>query len=351
MSQLYLDHLVCQIEKKTILNNISFELKEKKFIVILGPSGCGKSTLLSVIAGFQPLKSGAVFLNQKDITSYHPRHRNIGMVFQNYALYPHMTVRENLDFGMRMRGVKTEERKKRILKTAELLKMTPYLDRGITQLSGGQKQRVAIGRAFIRETAELYLFDEPLSNLDAQLRLDMRYELKKLFSQSTSPFLYVTHDQIEAMTMADDIILLKDGMIQQIGTPYDLYHFPKNEFVAQFIGQPSMNFLSLEHLPSLNLPPSSKWGIRPEHLSLEQSESSWEIKTKLDFWEYTGHDYFLYTHTPLGEKVTLKVPIEGPSSISHQALKVGTDLTVYLPHQYVHQFGSDGHRVPSVPFH
>jgi sn-glycerol 3-phosphate transport system ATP-binding protein len=224
------------------LDTVSFDVENGEFFVLLGPSGCGKSTLLRAISGLEPIDQGKIEIDGKDVTDIHPRDRNIAMIFQNYALYPHFTVRQNIAYPLRVAGLTKAEQASKVAEVADLLELTPYLDRKPAELSGGQRQRVAMGRALVREPA-LFLMDEPLSNLDAKLRQQMRVELKRLQKKLGITTLYVTHDQVEAMTMADRIMILNAGRIEQVGTPKDVYARPETLFVAAFIGSPPMNFI------------------------------------------------------------------------------------------------------------
>ncbi|MBL0729622.1 ABC transporter ATP-binding protein [Piscinibacter sp. HJYY11] len=228
-----------------ILHDISIRLEDGEFLVLVGPSGCGKSTLMNIIAGLEDPTEGSLHLHGRDITEVSPAERNISMVFQSYALYPNMTVAKNIEFPLEMRKVEKATRKERVQSVAKLLQIEHLLERKPKQLSGGQRQRVAIGRALAREP-ELYLFDEPLSNLDAQLRVDMRTEIKKLHQRLKATIVYVTHDQIEAMTLATRIAVMKGGVLQQLGTPYEVYNKPANTFVAGFMGSPRMNLLKMQ---------------------------------------------------------------------------------------------------------
>ncbi|OJF91452.1 ABC transporter ATP-binding protein [Pararhizobium antarcticum] len=226
-----------------ILKDINLEIDEGGFLVLVGPSGCGKSTLLNTIAGLEPITSGEISINGKSVAGLHPSKRDIAMVFQSYALYPNMTVAGNIAFGMEIRGVPKAEREKAIRQVSEMLQIDHLLKRKPSQLSGGQRQRVAMGRALVRNP-QVFLFDEPLSNLDAKLRVDMRTEIKRLHQRMKTTIVYVTHDQIEAMTLATKIAVLKDGVLQQFGTPADIYNNPTNLFVADFMGSPAMNLLT-----------------------------------------------------------------------------------------------------------
>ncbi|MDE3009524.1 MAG: ABC transporter ATP-binding protein [Pseudomonadota bacterium] len=242
MATLALDGIKKSFGPVQILHDISIDLKDGEFLVLVGPSGCGKSTLMNIIAGLEEPSGGALHLNGRDITPLGPADRNIAMVFQSYALYPNMTVAKNIEFPLEMHRIDRSVRAERVAKVAKLLQIEHLLERKPRQLSGGQRQRVAIGRALAREP-QLYLFDEPLSNLDAQLRLDMRTEIKKLHQRLKSTIVYVTHDQIEAMTLATRIAVMKGGVLQQLGTPYEVYNRPANTFVASFMGSPRMNLL------------------------------------------------------------------------------------------------------------
>jgi multiple sugar transport system ATP-binding protein len=270
-----------------VIHSVSLDIADGDFVVLVGPSGCGKSTLLRMIAGLESITSGVVKIGSRVVNRLAPKDRDIAMVFQNYALYPHKTVAENMGFGLKLRRAPKSEIETRVRRAAEILDVAPLLDRYPRQLSGGQRQRVAMGRAIVRDP-QVFLFDEPLSNLDAKLRVQMRAEIKELHQRLKTTTVYVTHDQIEAMTMADRIVVLRDGVVEQIGAPLELYDRPANLFVAGFIGSPAMNFLKgtikLGDKPSfmvdggLSLPLSSApagsdgrpaiYGIRPEHLAL-----------------------------------------------------------------------------------
>ncbi|MBN7758804.1 sn-glycerol-3-phosphate ABC transporter ATP-binding protein UgpC [Nitratireductor aquimarinus] len=242
MAFLKIDNLRKSFGKVDVLKGIDLEIEEGGFLVLVGPSGCGKSTLLNTIAGLEPITSGSISINGKVVNDLHPSQRDIAMVFQSYALYPNMTVAENIGFGMEIRGVPKAERDAAIAKVAETLQIGALLNRKPSQLSGGQRQRVAMGRALVRDPM-VFLFDEPLSNLDAKLRVDMRTEIKRLHQRMGTTIVYVTHDQIEAMTLATKIAVLKDGVLQQFGTPAEIYNTPNNLFVADFMGSPSMNLI------------------------------------------------------------------------------------------------------------
>lgn len=245
MSFLKITDLYKSYGSVSVLKDINIEIDEGGFLVLVGPSGCGKSTLLNTIAGLEPITSGDIAINGKSVSNLHPSQRDIAMVFQSYALYPNMTVAGNIAFGMEIRKVPKPERDKAIQQVADMLQIGHLLDRKPSQLSGGQRQRVAMGRALVRNP-QVFLFDEPLSNLDAKLRVDMRTEIKRLHSRMKTTIVYVTHDQIEAMTLATKIAVLKDGVLQQFGTPAEIYNNPANMFVADFMGSPAMNLLPVK---------------------------------------------------------------------------------------------------------
>ncbi|OLP55597.1 sugar ABC transporter ATP-binding protein [Rhizobium rhizosphaerae] len=272
------------------LRDISFDIADGEFVVLVGPSGCGKSTLLRTLAGLEDITGGTIRLGGQRVDNIAAKDRDVAMVFQNYALYPHMTVRENMAFALKLRGDTLPDRNAKVDKAAEMLRLTPYLDRYPKALSGGQRQRVAMGRAMVR-SPKAFFFDEPLSNLDAALRVDMRSEIKALHQRLGATSVYVTHDQIEAMTMADRIVVLRDGKVEQIGAPLELYDRPANIFVAGFIGSPAMNKLSvkidlksnaarLADGSSFSLPPGTRardgqdaiYGIRPDHWILSRGD-------------------------------------------------------------------------------
>jgi multiple sugar transport system ATP-binding protein len=270
-----------------VLHGVSVPIEDGEFVVLVGPSGCGKSTLLRLLAGLENITSGTISIGGRVVNNVHPKERDIAMVFQNYALYPHMTVAKNMGFSLMLRGANKTEIDERVRKAAQILGLMPLLERYPRQLSGGQRQRVAMGRAIVREP-QVFLFDEPLSNLDAKLRVAMRTEMKELHQRLKTTTVYVTHDQIEAMTLGDKIVVMHDGVIEQMGAPLDLYDRPSNQFVAGFIGSPAMNFLSGtvrangslyvetpggHKLPLKNSPQGSNgrdviYGIRPEHFEL-----------------------------------------------------------------------------------
>jgi ABC-type sugar transport system ATPase subunit len=245
MAGLNLRNIVKRFGKTEVIHGVSLDIDDGEFVVFVGPSGCGKSTLLRIIAGLEEVTEGEVWISGENVNGVEPAKRGVAMVFQTYALYPHMSVEENMGFGLRMASRPKQEIRERVNRAAEILRLTPYLKRRPKELSGGQRQRVAIGRAIVREP-EVFLFDEPLSNLDAELRVQMRIEISKLHSSLQTTMVYVTHDQVEAMTLAEKIVLINEGKIEQIGRPMDLYQSPANLFVAGFIGSPKMNFLKVK---------------------------------------------------------------------------------------------------------
>ena len=296
-----------------VIQGVDLTVDDGSFVVFVGPSGCGKSTLLRLIAGLEDATDGAILIDGVDVIDQPPAKRGLSMVFQSYALYPHMTVRNNIGFGLRMAGISKEERDKKVDAAAALLNLTPYLERRPSALSGGQRQRVAMGRAIVRDPA-VFLFDEPLSNLDAKLRVQMRTEIKALHQRLRTTSVYVTHDQVEAMTMADRIVVLNDGRVEQVGEPLAIYDRPDNLFVAAFIGSPAMNFITgrlrrdggarawVEAADGTALPlqaPAPEradgavvFGVRPEHLELADGEGG--IACKVSVVEPTGADTLVF---------------------------------------------------------
>ncbi len=325
------------------LHDVTLDIADGEFAVFVGPSGCGKSTLLRSIAGLESISGGAIFIGGTDVSTLAPSDRDVAMVFQSYALYPHMTVRENMDFGMKVNKVPEAARKSRGADAARILQLEPYLDRKPGQLSGGQRQRVAIGRAIVKEP-KAFLFDEPLSNLDAKLRVQMRVELEALHRDLKATMIYVTHDQVEAMTMADKIVVLNAGRIEQVGSPMDLYHRPANIFVAGFIGAPAMNFLdvTLRDGTALhgaeNLGPAPEGtvhlGIRPEHIGLRNSGEG-QIAATVSLRETLGGDAYLYVRTPANQQLVVRA--EGDTALDH-----GATVSLDLPPQRLHHFAADG---------
>ena len=328
MASLKISKATKKYDKVQVIHGIDLEIEDGEFCVFVGPSGCGKSTLLRMISGLEEVTTGQIHIGDKDVTSMHPADRGIAMVFQSYALYPHMTVRENMGFGLKMTKVPSDEINKKVNDAASILHLEDYMDRKPKTLSGGQRQRVAIGRSIVRGP-EVFLFDEPLSNLDAELRVEMRVEISRLHRELGTTIIYVTHDQVEAMTLADKIVVLKEGLIQQVGRPLELYEDPQNIFVAGFIGSPTINFLKGSIVDSKLIIPdleSSKIkvskaisssmselivGLRPQHLKL--------IKTgdlEVEFTEALGDISYVYLKTSSGERVVVesreeKLPLTG----------------------------------------
>ena len=266
MATLELSQIVKNFDKTTIIHGLDLMVADGEFVVFVGPSGCGKSTLLRIISGLEPASSGDIYIDGQRVNEVSAAHRGCSMVFQSYALYPHMTVYDNMAFGLENLGVAKAVIETKVSAAAKLLQLEQLLQRKPTQLSGGQRQRVAIGRSIVREP-KLFLFDEPLSNLDAELRVSMRAEIRDLHRRLGATMVYVTHDQVEAMTMADKIVVLRAGHIEQVGTPLDLYNTPCNQFVAGFIGSPRMNFVPVAQVPGAR-PGTLTVGIRPEHAQL-----------------------------------------------------------------------------------
>ncbi|MFA6302140.1 MAG: sn-glycerol-3-phosphate ABC transporter ATP-binding protein UgpC [Legionella sp.] len=336
-----------QVDKTVILDNLNLSIKNGEFMVVVGPSGCGKSTLLRLIAGLEEVSSGKILINDVCINNVSPAKRDMAMVFQNYALYPHMTVFDNMAYALKMRKVSKEDINKRVKAVANLLQLSPYLDRKPAELSGGQKQRVGMGRAIIRSPS-VFLFDEPLSNLDAKLRTEMRHEIKNIHKKFKITSLYVTHDQTEAMTMAERVLVLNHGVMEQVGTPQELYQTPASLFVAGFTGHYPINFingiynktsstiatgLGLEHpvLHELNDKTEVVLAIRPEHLELCTKDHSKAVELKIEFIDDMGADKLIQAKsTRSGERFTLRLP-------SEQELK-GDQLYVALPSTKIHLF-------------
>ena len=292
-----------------VIPSIDLEIADGEFVVVVGPSGCGKSTLLRLIAGLEDATSGHILINGQDATDLPPAKRGLSMVFQSYALYPHMSVRANIAFPLKMAGLPKHEIDAKVATAAATLNLTDYLDRKPKQLSGGQRQRVAIGRAIVRQPSA-FLFDEPLSNLDAALRVQMRLEISELHQQLGTTMIYVTHDQVEAMTMADKIVVLNRGNIEQVGSPLELYRHPDNLFVAGFIGSPKMNFITGPEAARLG---AHTIGVRPEHLRVTTDGGLWSGTVGVA--EHLGSDTFLHIQTDTVG--TLTVRTSGEVSLNH----------------------------------
>ncbi|MEZ5783175.1 MAG: ABC transporter ATP-binding protein [Rhizobiaceae bacterium] len=313
----------------TIIPDINLDIEDGEFVVFVGPSGCGKSTLLRLIAGLEDLTSGTIHIDGRDVTSEAPAKRKLAMVFQSYALYPHMTVAKNIAFPLKMAGEKPEVIGKKVQEAARVLNLTNYLERRPGQLSGGQRQRVAIGRAIVRQPTA-FLFDEPLSNLDAALRGTMRLEISELHHQLATTMIYVTHDQVEAMTMADKIVVLNAGNIEQVGSPLDLYHSPRNLFVAGFIGSPKMNLVSGEIASTMG---AETIGVRPEHIAVSTTEGKWRGTVAVA--EHLGADTFIHVKTDGAGLMTVRT--SGDMPVHH-----GDTIFLTPDASRIHRFGADG---------
>ncbi len=303
MSNVILKNVKKIYDKKTVIDGVDLEIKDKEFMVLVGASGCGKSTILRMIAGLEEISGGEIFIGDKKVNDVHPKDRDIAFVFQSYALYPHMTVRENIAFGLKMRKVDKSTIEEKVQEAAKILNLTEYLDARPRELSGGQRQRVALGRAIVRNP-KVFLMDEPLSNLDAKLRVQMRSEIKKLHEKLQTTFIYVTHDQTEALTMGDRIVVLDKGHIQQVDTPEEIYNNPKNLFVAGFVGSPQMNFIEGELI-------SEEYkgitvGIRPEKMI---TGGDIKLTADVDIAEMLGSEKIVYFN--IGDsKCSAKLPVE-----------------------------------------
>jgi multiple sugar transport system ATP-binding protein len=342
-----------------VLHGIDLEVKDGEFVVFVGPSGCGKSTLLRIVAGLEKITSGDLFIDGRRMNDVPPAERRIAMVFQSYALYPHMTVYRNMAFGLRFAGITRAEVDRRVRRAADILQLTPLLDRKPAALSGGQRQRVAIGRAIVRQPS-VFLFDEPLSNLDAALRINTRVEIAKLHRDLKATTIYVTHDQIEAMTLANKIVVLNRGRVEQVGSPLDLYHRPENLFVAGFIGSPRMNFLPARveatrsglAILSLNggelaLPSAETGlaeaetvtlGVRPEHMA-EGGDGALRIEGEVEAVEHLGDATLVYLRLPDGTQTIVRAPDETTAT-------PGGRFAASAPERSIHLFRGDGTALP-----
>ncbi len=350
MARVELKHVSKSFGATTVVHDVSLTIEQGEFAVFVGPSGCGKSTLLRMIAGLEETSDGQIFIGDIDVTDQEPSDRGVAMVFQSYALYPHMTVADNMSFGLRMAHRPKDEIADKVERAAKILQLEDYLMRKPAHLSGGQRQRVAIGRAIVRDP-EVFLFDEPLSNLDAELRVQMRVELAKLHRMLGNTMIYVTHDQTEALTMADRIIVLRGGRIEQIGTPLNLYQDPDNVFVAGFIGSPRMNFLAASVVPGgmlavagreitihveTMLEPGQKLqlGLRPEHL--EQTDGI-GLEATVEFVEALGSTSYVYATLQTGETVVAERRLSQP--------KTGDKITLQFAPASARLFESEGKRI------
>jgi len=313
-----------------VIHGVDLEVNKGEFVVFVGPSGCGKSTLLRMIAGLEEITSGEMFIDGELVNDMPPSKRGIAMVFQSYALYPHMTVYDNMAFGMRIAKAPSAEIEKRVRAAADILQLTPYLDRLPKALSGGQRQRVAIGRAIVRNP-KVFLFDEPLSNLDAALRVATRIEIAKLHeSMADAIMIYVTHDQVEAMTLADRIVVLSAGKIEQVGSPLELYEHPQSLFVAGFIGSPKMNLMDGKFAEPYSC---ATVGVRPEHLDVVEGEGQWS--GKVIHTEKLGADSYLYLDIGTAEPLTVR-------QSGTTRYNTGDVVSVKAAEGKMHRFGADG---------
>ena len=335
MGRIVLENVVKKFGDTLVIPPLNLTIEDGEFAVFVGPLGCGKSTLLRLIAGLEDATEGKVVIDGEDVTEVSPSKRGLSMVFQSYALYPHMTVRKNIAFPMRMAGMPQAEQDEKIAAAAKSLNLTDYLDRKPGQLSGGQRQRVAIGRAIVREPSA-FLFDEPLSNLDAALRVGMRLEISEMHKKMQTTMVYVTHDQVEAMTMADKIVVLQAGVIEQVGSPLDLYHTPRNKFVAGFIGSPKMNLIEGAEAKKHN---AKTIGIRPEHVAVSSTAKNGAWKGTVGVAEHLGSDTFIHIHGVEGcDPMTVRA--SGDVSVKHGD-------TVYLTPdaKLIHKFDDEGLRI------
>ena len=333
MANVKIDNVVKSYGKVQVMHGVSVDIDDGEFVVLVGPSGCGKSTLLRMLAGLEEISSGTVSIGDRVVNDVLPKERDIAMVFQSYALYPHKTVGDNIGFPLKMSKLPAAEIKEKVERAAAVLDLTPYLKRYPKELSGGQRQRVAMGRAIVRDP-QVFLFDEPLSNLDAKLRVTMRIEIKELHQRLGTTIVYVTHDQIEAMTMADKIVVLQAGVIEQVGSPLELYHTPRNVFVAGFIGSPKMNLITGAEADKYN---AETIGIRPEHIHVSATSGTWT--GRVDVAEHLGSDTFFHIHdTGLGDMITVRAPGE---------VSFTTGDTIHLTPRIdqMHRFDAKGLRI------
>ena len=353
MGEIILENVDKSFGDLRVIRDVNLTIEAGEFVVFVGPSGCGKSTLLRLICGLEELSGGRIYIDGKDESFEKPSSRGLAMVFQSYALFPHLSVEENIGFGLRIAGKPKAEIKKKVDEAARILGVEELLSRKPKELSGGQQQRIAIGRAIVRNP-RAFLFDEPLSNLDAALRVQMRIELIRLHETLKTTMIYVTHDQVEAMTMAERIVVLKDGNVEQFDTPIELYDNPCNKFVAGFIGSPKMNFVdavpgpdgnvklvngTLLKLPSLaerDLSPNMTVGIRPEHLEYSHEEGDW--KGKIIVEEQLGSDAFLYVDVPEIGMITVR-------AVGERNYHGGETIFLTLPRDLCHVFGKNDERL------
>jgi len=363
MSSIQLSNVMKRFDNTETIHDVNLSIDEGEFVVFVGPSGCGKSTLLRMIAGLEEISGGTISIKGNVVNDTPPSERGVAMVFQSYALYPHMTVVENMGYSLKVNKVSAKDIEKKVRLVSKTLQLEHLLDRKPAQLSGGQRQRVAIGRAIVRDP-QVFLFDEPLSNLDAELRVDMRLHIAKLHQELKSTMVYVTHDQVEAMTLADKIVVLREGKIEQVGSPMDLYHHPRNQFVAGFIGSPKMNLIPCTVVSwdqasitveldisrrVLTLPVSSPMvtsgqrltiGIRPEHLSTEID--SIELDFQCEVVERLGGMTYVYGQCAGVDDV--KFLYHGDSQV-----KSGEEIALYTSPSHIHVFESNGKALPISP--
>ena len=313
MANVTLKNIRKNYDKTEVIHGVDLDINSGEFIVFVGPSGCGKSTLLRMIAGLEDITEGEISIGGEIVNKIIAAERGVAMVFQSYALYPHMTVFDNMAFALKQAKTPVDEIQRRVTEAAKILQIENLFERLPKQLSGGQRQRVAIGRAIVRDP-KVFLFDEPLSNLDAALRVQTRIEIAKLHNQLSATMIYVTHDQVEAMTLADRIVVINQGIIEQVGTPVELYNSPTNQFVAEFIGSPKMNMINLQDIRSLNLKnlnvPSeaSKIGIRPEHISLANNDSH-KLRGTVRHIENLGEHLLCYVNLEMNSEITAKLDV------------------------------------------
>ena len=341
MAGLTLRNVIKKYGETQVMHGVDLDIDDGEFVVFVGPSGCGKSTLLRMIAGLEEISDGTVAIGDTVVNEVAASKRGVAMVFQSYALYPHMTVYKNMAFGLKQAKTDPKEIERRVSDAAEILQITDYLERSPRNLSGGQRQRVAIGRAIVRDP-EVFLFDEPLSNLDAALRVQTRLEIARLHARLKTTMIYVTHDQVEAMTLADKIVVLRDGRIEQVGSPMELYERPANAFVAQFIGSPKMNFFSAKDvLPSAgkilgaSVADTQQVGLRPEHLILADPANA-VVSGKLDLVENLGEYALVHLVTTTGVEFIAKT--EKPPKAAHGDT-IGFTIKPELAHYFDTQSG------------
>ncbi|MEQ8600523.1 MAG: sn-glycerol-3-phosphate ABC transporter ATP-binding protein UgpC [Devosia sp.] len=331
MGEIQLGSISKKFGEVSVIPDLSLTIHDGEFVVFVGPSGCGKSTLLRLVAGLEDVTSGTIRIDGESVEGMPPVKRGIAMVFQSYALYPHMTVYQNIAFGLEIAGYPKDEIRQKVEEAARILDLSDYLKRKPAQLSGGQRQRVAIGRAIVRQP-KVFLFDEPLSNLDAALRVQMRLEITKLHQTLKATMIFVTHDQTEAMTMADRIVVLNKGRVEQLGTPSELYNAPRSEFVASFIGSPKMNFIDGEEAAKLG---GHRVGVRPEHLAVSVDQGLWKGEVELS--ENLGSDTFVYVRTSHGP-MTVRV-------VGEISFTPGDTIHITPDRDRLHVFDADGWRV------